>query len=150
MHKSEVAFVLENPGDTVIREILAKSRRIAVVGLSSKPEKDSYRVASYMKEHGYEIIPVNPGISETLGEKAYPELRAIPYPVDIVNVFRRPEEVPQVIEAVLELNFQPVIWLQLGVVHLEAARKARAHGLTVVMDRCLMVEHRRLLGDNSR
>ncbi len=142
--------MFENPGDTVIREILVKSRRIAVVGLSSKPEKDSYRVASYMKEHGYKIIPVNPGISETLGEKAYPELRAIPYPVDIVNVFRRPEEVPQVIEAVLELNFQPVIWLQLGVVHLEAAQKARAHGLTVVMDRCLMVEHRRLLGDNHR
>lgn len=145
-----MAGVFENPGDTVIREILVKSRRIAVVGLSSKPEKDSYRVASYMKEHGYKIIPVNPGISETLGEKAYPELRAIPYPVDIVNVFRRPEEVPQVIEAVLELNFQPVIWLQLGVVHLEAAQKARAHGLTVVMDRCLMVEHRRLLGDNHR
>nr|WP_313884999.1 CoA-binding protein [Desulfofundulus sp. TPOSR] len=140
--------LFQNPDDAVLKEILSKSRRIAVVGLSNKPERDSYRVARYMKERGYEIIPVNPMIHETLGERAYPELRAIPHPVDVVNVFRRAEEVPEIIEAVLQLNFQPVIWLQLGVVHQEAAEKARARGLTVVMDRCLMVEHRRLLGDS--
>ncbi|RKO66994.1 CoA-binding protein [Desulfofundulus salinus] len=138
--------MFQNPDDAVLKEILSKSRRIAVVGLSNKPERDSYRVARYMKEQGYEIIPVNPMIQEALGKRAYPELSAIPHPVDIVNVFRRAEEVPAIIEAVLQLNFQPVIWLQLGVVHQEAAEKARARGLTVVMDRCLMVEHRRLLG----
>ncbi|WP_341349623.1 CoA-binding protein [Desulfofundulus thermosubterraneus] len=140
--------LFQNPDDAILKEILSNSRRIAVVGLSNKPERDSYRVAHYMKERGYEIIPVNPMIHEALGERAYPELRAIPHPVDVVNVFRRAEEVPEIIEAVLQLNFQPVIWLQLGVVHQEAAEKARVRGLTVVMDRCLMVEHQRLLGDS--
>ncbi|MDQ0285945.1 putative CoA-binding protein [Desulfofundulus luciae] len=141
--------MFQNPDDAVLREILSKSRCIAVVGLSDKPERDSYRVARYMKEQGYDIIPVNPMLQEALGERAYPELSAIPHPVDIVNVFRRAEEVPAIIEAVLKLNFRPTIWLQLGVVHQEAAEKARARGLTVVMDRCLMVEHRRLLGGGN-
>lgn len=138
--------MFRNPDDGALKEILSKSRRIAVVGLSNKPERDSYRVARYMQEQGYEIIPVNPMIQEALGERAYRDLRSIPHPVDIVNVFRRAEEVPAIIEAVLQFNFQPVIWLQLGVVHREAAEKAQARGITVVMDRCLMVEYRRLLG----
>ncbi|MBE3587674.1 MAG: CoA-binding protein [Thermoanaerobacteraceae bacterium] len=138
-----------NPADQVLKDLLSNSRRIAVVGLSNKPERDSYRVAAYLKEQGYEIIPVNPTIQEVLGEKAYPDLSSIPHPVDIVDVFRRPSEVPEIIEAARQLNPQPVIWLQLGVIHQEAAEQARSRGLTVVMDRCLMVEHRRLLGGDS-
>ncbi|WP_027717833.1 CoA-binding protein [Desulfovirgula thermocuniculi] len=138
-----------NPDDERIKEILQKSRVIAVVGLSNNPTRDSYRVAAYMKDHGYRIIPVNPTIAEALGEKAYPDLESLPCPVDIVNVFRQPSEVPGVVEKALKLSPLPVIWLQLGVVHQEAALAARQAGATVIMDRCLMVEHRRLLGGSG-
>lgn len=139
-----------NPGDEQVMEILQKSRVIAVVGLSNNPARDSYRVAAYMKEQGYRIIPVNPTIQEALGEKAYPDLKSLPCPVDIVNVFRQPSAVPGVVEEALKLHPLPVIWLQLGVVHQEAALAARQAGATVIMDRCLMVEHRRLLGGEGR
>jgi uncharacterized protein len=134
-----------------IREILTKYRIIAVVGLSSDQDKPSHRVAAYMKAHGYHIIPVNPIVSEVLGEKSYKSLIDLPPEVqktlEIVDIFRRPEDVPPVVEQAVALkqkNGKPyVVWMQLGIVNEEAAEKARRAGLTVVMDRCIMVEHER-------
>lgn len=127
-----------------IAELLKSSRTIAVVGLSSKPWRASHGVAEYMQRAGYRIIPVNPRESEVLGEKAYAALEDIPEPVDIVNVFRRSEFVPEIVAAAVRIGAR-AIWLQEGVVHHEAARQAREAGLIVVQDRCILKEHRRLL-----
>jgi len=140
--------VFKNPGDQVIKELLTKSRTVAVVGLSNKPERDSYQVAEYLQKHGYRVIPVNPVLSEVLGEKAYPDLASIPEPVDIVNVFRRSEEVPAVVSAALPVK-PAAIWLQLGVVNGEAAAVVGKQGVAVIMDRCIKIEHNRLLGECS-
>jgi len=137
--------VFQNPDDREIKDLLTKNKTIAVVGLSDKPERDSYRVAQYMQEKGYRIIPVNPRLKEVLGEKAYPDLASLPEPVDIVNVFRRSEEVPGVVKDALAAK-PAVIWLQLGVVNEEAALFAQSQGVQVVMDRCIKIEHARLLG----
>lgn len=123
--------------------LLKSCRTIAVVGISDKPSRDSYRVARYLQQVGYRIYPVNPLLHEVLGEKAYASLADLPGPVDLVNVFRRPEEVPALVEAVLAHGHR-ALWLQLGVVHPKAAEKARAAGLPVVMNRCIMVDHARL------
>src|SRR5688572_1085259 len=114
-----------------LRQILAETKTIAVVGLSDRPERPSYGVASYLQGQGYRIIPVNPNLSEVLGEKAYPNLRDIPEPVDVLDVFRRSEHVPGVVEDAIAIRAK-VIWLQLGVIHEEAAAQAEAAGLTVV------------------
>jgi len=127
-----------------IAEILRQARTIAVVGLSGKPWRPSYGVAGYLQRAGYRIIPVNPKESEVLGEKAYPSLEAIPERVDIVNVFRRSEFVPEIVEAAIRIGAR-VVWLQEGVRHDEAAEKARQAGLDVIQDRCILKEHRRLL-----
>jgi uncharacterized protein len=135
-----------------IGEILQKYRTIAVVGLSQTIGKDSHRVAAYLKTHGYRIIPVNPSAQEVLHEKSYPSLLDIPEEIqraiDIVDIFRRPEDVSPIVEQAIELKKRfgrPfVVWMQLGIVNEEAAQKARSAGLVVVMDKCLMVEHRRL------
>ena len=127
-----------------IAEILRQARTIAVVGLSGKPWRPSYGVAEYLQRAGYRIIPVNPNESEVLGEKAYPSLEAIPERVDIVNVFRRSEFVPEIVEAAIRIGAR-VVWLQEGVRHDEAAAKARQAGLDVIQDRCILKEHRRLL-----
>jgi predicted CoA-binding protein len=135
-----------------IREILQNYRTIAVIGLSQDPHKDSHHVAAYMKHYGYRIIPVNPSAQEILGEKSYPSLLDIPEEtqktIEVVNVFRRSEDVPQIVEQAINLKKKLgkplVIWMQLGIVNEQAAQKARDAGLVVVMDRCLMVEHRRL------
>ena len=127
-----------------IAEILTQSRTIAVVGLSGKPWRPSYGVAEYLQKAGYRIIPVNPNESVVLGQKAYPSLEAIPERVDIVNVFRRPEFVPEIVEAAIRIGAR-VIWLQEGIRHEEAAEKARRAGLEVIQDRCILKEHRRLL-----
>ena len=124
-------------------EILRTSRTIAVVGLSSRRFRPSYGVAEYMKRAGYRIIPVNPGESEILGEPCYPDLDAIPGPVDIVDIFRRPEHVPPIVEAAIRKGVR-AIWMQEGVYHEEAARRAEAAGIAVVMDRCILKDHRRL------
>ncbi|MDZ7809545.1 MAG: CoA-binding protein [Arhodomonas sp.] len=134
-----------NPGDDVIRELIESARTIAVVGLSPKPERPSHDVARYMQRHGYRIIPVNPGHGELLGERRHPSLREVPEPVDLVDVFRRPEQVPAVVEDAIALG-AAALWLQLGVVHEAAAQRAREAGMTVVMDRCLKIEHARLRG----
>lgn len=126
-----------------IAEILGSARTIAVVGLSAKRFRPSYGVAEYLQRAGYRIIPVNPGIAEVLGEKAYATLDAVPGPVDIVDIFRRPEHVPGIVEAAIRKGAK-TIWMQEDVVHEEAARRAQSAGLAVVMDRCILKDHRRL------
>jgi predicted CoA-binding protein len=127
----------------IIPELLATARTIAVVGLSSKRTRPSYGVSEYMQTAGYRIIPVNPMEAEVLGEKAYPDLEAVPERIDIVNIFRRPEYVPAIVEAAIRIG-AGTVWMQEGVIHEAAAEKARAAGLTVIMDRCILKEHRRL------
>lgn len=135
--------------DDPIREMLERSRVIAVVGLSSKSHRPSYGVSRYMQEAGYRIIPVNPNEKEVLGEKCYARLEDIPVKVDIVDVFRRSEFVPPVVESAIAIG-APAVWLQEGVVHEEAAGKARAAGLQVVMDRCILKEHAKRFGQPAR
>ena len=127
-----------------IEQILTESRTIAVVGLSPRQERDSYQVAAYLQGQGYRIIPVNPNAQEVLGERAYPSLPSVPHHVDIVDVFRRVEAVPTIVDEAIQCDAQ-VVWMQRGITHGEAAQKARAHRMDVVMDRCIMVDHRALL-----
>ncbi len=130
---------------TLEAEILRKYRTVAVVGISSREHRPSHRVARYLKEHGYRIVPVNPRETEVLGEKCYPDLCSVPEPVEVVDIFRRPKQVPRVVAEAL-YNGAKVVWMQEGIVHEAAARRAREAGLEVVMDRCMMVEHRKLTG----
>jgi uncharacterized protein len=130
-----------NTSDDIGR-LLAAVKTIAVVGLSNHPMRPSYGVSSYMQQQGYRIIPVNPTISEALGQRSYPDLSSVPDKIDLVNVFRRPEYVPAVVDESIRLNL-PAIWLQEGVIHPDAARRAQEAGLSVVMDRCILKEHRR-------
>jgi len=127
-----------------VLELLDSARTIAVVGLSSKKTRPSYGVAAYLQRAGYRIIPVNPQEAEVLGEKAYPTLDAVPHPIDIVNVFRRSEYVPEIVEAAIRIGARSV-WMQEGVLHEAAAERARAAGLIVVMDRCILKEHRKVM-----
>ena len=124
-----------------IKDILETYRTIAVIGLSSQPWRPSYSVSQYMQNAGYRIIPVNPHEREVLGERAYPSLDDVPETVEIVDIFRRPEYVPEIVEAAIRRNCR-VIWMQLGVVNDAAAARARAAGLDVVMDRCILQDHR--------
>lgn len=126
-----------------VSAILRSARTIAVVGLSGKRFRPSYGVAEYLQKAGYRVIPVNPGEMAVLGEKCYPSLDAIPEPVDIVDIFRRAEFVPEIVEAAIRKGVK-VVWMQEGVIHEEAARRAEAAGLLVVMDRCMLKDHRRL------
>lgn len=128
---------------TSIPELLASARTIAVVGISSKRFRPSHGVSEYLQRAGYRVIPVNPLETEVLGEKAWPDLDSIPEPVDIVDIFRRSEFVPELVEAAIRIGARAV-WMQEGVVHEEAARRAEAAGLTVVMDRCILKDHRRM------
>ncbi|MGH2454498.1 MAG: CoA-binding protein [bacterium] len=123
--------------------ILLPPKTIAVVGLSDKPERESHEIASYLQGQGYRIIPVNPRIKETLGEKAYPGLRDVPERVDIVQIFRRSEDVPPIVDDAIAIGTS-VVWMQTGIVNEDAAAKAEAAGLTVVMDACLRSAHRAL------
>jgi uncharacterized protein len=131
--------------DNELRGILESSKTIAVVGLSDKPDRDSYRVAEYLQGHGYRIIPVNPSVAAVLGERSYGSVADIPEPVDVVDIFRKPEAVGPVVEDAIAAGAK-VVWMQLGIVNEPAAEAARAAGLQVVMDRCMKVEHRRLMG----
>jgi predicted CoA-binding protein len=126
-----------------IKELLERARTIAVVGLSDNPLRPSHGVTAYMQSQGYRIIPVNPEYEEVLGEKSYPSLLDVPEKVDIVNVFRRPIFVPQVVDQAIQIK-APAIWMQEGVIHEAAAEKARQAGIFVVMDRCILVEHRKI------
>lgn len=125
-----------------VTELLKTAKTIAVVGLTDSPLRPSYGVSHYMRARGYRIIPVNPNIKEWEGEKAYASLLDIPEKVDIVNVFRRSKAVPEVVDQAIQIK-APAIWMQEGVVHEEAAEKARQAGIFVVMDLCILKEHRR-------
>ncbi|AEP02339.1 CoA-binding protein [Weizmannia coagulans] len=133
-------MAIENPSREEIREILQKAKRIAVVGLSNNPEKTSYTVAKAMQDAGYEIIPVNPKATEILGEKAVPSLKDIEGHVDIVDIFRRPEYLPELAREFDEIDAD-VFWAQLGIENEEAYRFLKEKGYTVVMNRCIKVEH---------
>ena len=133
----------ENPSDTTIREILATPRTIAVVGCSPDPDRDSHRIAALLKAKGHRVIPVNPSCQEVLGERCFASVRDIPEPVEMVDVFRRPEFVDQVADDAIAAGAK-ILWLQLDVINEPAARKAQDAGLMVVMDRCPAIEYRRL------
>jgi predicted CoA-binding protein len=128
-----------------ITDLLKRARTIAVVGLSNSPLRPSYGVSAYMQTHGYRIIPVNPQIKGSLGEKAYPSLRDVPEKIDIVNIFRRPEFVEEVVDQAIELKI-PAVWMQEEVINEAAATKARQAGIFVVMDRCILKEHKARFG----
>lgn len=132
--------------DQIMKEILLSAKTIASVGLSSSPEKESFWIVKYLQEQGYRIIPVNPTAEEILGEKAYPDLDSVPEKIDVVQVFRKPEDVPPVVDSAIKVGARAV-WMQEGIVHEEAAQKAREAGLQVVMDACMRVTHRRLIGE---
>jgi predicted CoA-binding protein len=134
------------PTSELLRELLRRARTIAVVGLSADPTRASFRVAAYLQRQGYRIIPVNPVLAEpVLGETPYARLSDVPVPIDIVDVFRRPDQVPPIADEAVAVR-AGALWLQLGIRNDAAAAIARAAGLTVVMDRCLMVDHQALLG----
>ncbi len=124
-----------------IAQLLQNSKTIAVVGISDNPMRPSFGVSEYMRQHGYRIIPVNPQVREVLGEKSYATLAEIPDKIDILNIFRKPEFVPDLVDEAIRLKI-PAIWMQEDVVHEEAAAKARAAGVFVVMDKCILKEHR--------
>ncbi len=128
-----------------IRDLLHRAHTVAIVGLSDKKERASNFVGSYLKSEGYKIIPVNPLKQEILGEKSYPDLKSIPVQVDIVDIFRRPDEIVPIVKEAIEIKAK-AIWMQLGIVNREAAELARAAGLLVVMDRCMKMEHGRYSG----
>jgi hypothetical protein len=140
-----VSAPFENPSDGEIRDLLLATKRIAVVGLSPKPHRDSHRVGRYLLERGYEVIPVYPREETILGQAVYRRVEDIPGKVDVVDVFRRSEDLPSVFDDVLR-SAAAAIWLQLDCIDEESASWARREGRTVVMDRCLMVDHARLLG----
>jgi predicted CoA-binding protein len=138
----------ENPSDAEIREILAHSVTVAVVGCSDSPARDSFRIAKLLKSRGFRVIPVNPTLASdalvsTFGEKCYPDLASIPGPVEMVDVFRRPEHLPGIVEEAIAKGAR-ILWCQLGVIHLEAAARAQKAGIKVVMDRCPAIEYSRL------
>ena len=131
--------------DEQLRQLLQNTRSIAIVGLSANESRPSYGVAKYLQQHGYHIIPVNPAYDEVLGQKCYPDLRSIPEAVDMVDVFRKPEDVLPLVADAAAIGAKS-FWMQLGVINQEAARQAETAGLKVVMDRCVKIEHARLLG----
>ena len=141
----EGAQSVANPSADPITEILKTPKTIAVVGLSSNPMWPSHGVAAYMQAAGYRIIPVNPNETEVLGEKSYARLEDVPEKIDIVDIFRRAEEVPRVVESAIRVGAK-VVWMQLGIESEEAAEKARAAGLVVIEDACILIEHRKREG----
>jgi predicted CoA-binding protein len=131
--------------DAPMREVLARAQTIAVVGLSEKPERDSHQIAAYLRSVGYRVIPVNPAVADVFGERAYPSLSAIPAEirVDIADLFRRSDQVAPIVDEAIARHV-PTVWMQLGVEHADATAKARAAGLTVYENLCIMVQHKRL------
>ena len=135
------------PPDVEIKRLLTEAKTIAVVGLSDNPSRESHSVASYLRKHGYVIVPINPKLEELFGQKAYPDLQsavADGVTIDLVDVFRRPEHLPEIVQDAIAAKV-PAIWFQLGVVDAAAARTAEDSGMRVVMDRCTRVEHGRLV-----
>ena len=131
--------------DKTMKDILLSTKTIASVGLSSNPARESYGIVRYLKSQGYRVIPVNPTADEIMWEKSYPDLESVPEKIDVVQVFRKPEDVPPVVDAAIKVGAK-VVWMQEGIVNEEAAQKAREAGLQVVMDACMRVTHQRLIG----
>jgi predicted CoA-binding protein len=131
--------------DQTLKEILQSAKTIASVGVSSDPAKESHEAAQYLKDQGYRLIPVNPTADEILGEKSYPDLESVPERIDVVQVFRKPEDVPPVVESAIKVGAKTV-WMQEGIVNEQAAQTARQAGLQVVMDACMRKTHKRLIG----
>ena len=128
-------------------EVLRDSQTIATVGIKEDESEDAHRVPKYMQSAGYRIVPVNPMLDRILGEKAFARLSEVDIPIDLVNLFRAPENIPEHVREILALPNRPrAVWMQLGIYHGSAAARLRAEGITVIQDRCIMVEHRRLLG----
>ena len=136
-------MAFQNPPDDTIKAVLAMPRTVAVVGCSPNPERDSHRIARLLQVRGHRVIPVNPGHREILGETCYASLRDIPEQVEMVDIFRRSEQVAPVVDEAIEVGAK-IVWMQLGVIDERAAVKAQNAGLTVVMDRCPAIEYRRL------
>jgi len=136
--------VFRNPANEEIRDLLARTRTVAVVGLSPRPERPSHRIARRLQSWGYRVIPVRPAVSEVLGEKAYPRLADVPHRIDLVDVFRAAEQLGPIVEQCIALGLR-AIWIQEGIVNEPAAERARAAGMLAVMDRCISVEYRRLM-----
>jgi predicted CoA-binding protein len=136
-------MAFHNPPDATIKAILSTPQTIAVVGCSPNPERDSHRIAKLLQARGHHVIPVNPGHREILGETCYASLRDIPEPVDMVDIFRRSEQVAPIVDEAIATKAK-IVWMQLGVIDEQAAAKAQEAGLTVVMDRCPAIEYRRL------
>ncbi|GAC1339762.1 MAG: CoA-binding protein [Myxococcales bacterium] len=136
-------MTFQNPPAAEVKALLARAKTIAVVGLSPDPDRPSYSVSLYMQRQGYRIVPVRPGGGAVLGESFVARLADLPFPVDIVDVFRASAHVPAHVDEVLALPYKPALWLQEGVIDDDAAARAQAAGLFVVMDRCLLKEHRR-------
>ena len=134
---------MSNASSQEIRDILKAARRIAVVGHSDDPSRDSYRIGRYLAAQGYEVFAVNPNGRSTPDLRFYPDLASVPHPIDIVDIFRRVEHIPAIVDEAIRVGAK-VVWMQLGLAHEAAAEKARAAGLEVVMNRCIMVEHRAL------
>jgi predicted CoA-binding protein len=133
-----------NPPDEEVVELLKSAKTIAVVGISHKEDRDSYKVAKYLKEHGYKIIPVNPKYKEVLGEPCYPDLKSVPEKIDVVDIFRNIDAIPGIVDEAIAVG-AGAVWMQLGLAHNESAEKARQAGLKVVMNKCMKIEHQRLL-----
>lgn len=131
-----------------VATVLKNARTVAVVGISHKEERDSNRVARYLKEHGYRMIPVNPGYKEVLGEPCYPNLESVPDHIDVVDVFRNIDAIPGIVDEAIAVK-AGAVWMQLGLVHNEAAGKARCAGLTVVMNKCMKIEHARMAAEGN-
>lgn len=136
-------FPVGNPPPEDIKKLLTKSKNIAIVGLSDNIERDSFKVAIYLKNKGYRVIPVNPAKENILGEKSYPDLKSIPEKIDIVDIFRKGESIPGIVDDAIEIGAE-CVWMQLGLSNNESARKAEKAGLTVVQSRCIKIEHSRL------
>lgn len=127
-----------------VANVLREAHTVAVVGISHKEERDSNKVAKYLKEHGYKVIPVNPGYKEVLGEQCYPNLESVPEHIDVVDIFRSVDAIPGVVDEAISVK-AGAVWMQLGLVQNEAAEKARCAGLIVVMNKCMKIEHSRMV-----
>lgn len=137
-----------NPPDEEVVELLKSAKTVAVVGISHKEDRDSYKVAKYLKEHGYKIIPVNPKYKEVLGEPCYPDLKSVPEKIDVVDIFRNIDAIPGIVDEAINVG-AGAVWMQLGLAHNESAEKARQAGLKVVMNKCMKIEHQRLLSSTD-
>ena len=142
---AKIRLMASLPKPDPIRDLLLRAKTIAVVGLSDSPLRPSHGVSAYMQAQGYKIIPVNPMISEALGEKSYPSLSDVPEKMDIVNIFRRPEFVEEIVDQTIKLGI-PALWMQEEVINEKAAEKARQAGIFVAMDLCILKEHRERFG----